>query len=83
MIGGFDCFGESECVSGWNDALSQAGIVDSIRKYKTEETQIALQDTHKHTAMDILGDIHTNGIHFTNQVNQHHYQVNQYQHNVH
>jgi hypothetical protein len=24
MIGGFDCFGESECVSGWNDALSQA-----------------------------------------------------------
>jgi hypothetical protein len=24
MIGGFDCLGESECVSGWNDALSQA-----------------------------------------------------------
>lgn len=24
MIGGFDCYGESECVNGWNDATSQA-----------------------------------------------------------
>ena len=37
MIGGFDCFGESRCVSGWNHAISQAQTDWNSGQYTKEQ----------------------------------------------
>jgi hypothetical protein len=29
-IGGFDCFGQSNCVAGWNDAIVACSIIDIL-----------------------------------------------------